>query len=69
MKGRHTLFFLLGLAAGAGVFWLLFSDEGKKLMNDIRLRLDEMKEELGEDYSGIKKVFDEWLTGKKEENI
>jgi hypothetical protein len=57
MKGRNIVSFLIGASVGAGLTWLFTTDEGKKLMSDLKERADELKDEIGETIDMAKRTF------------
>lgn len=65
MKLKDALIFLFGAAVGVGIFWLLASEDGKKVMSDLKTKFGQGLKDLGVDPDELNKILSEEETEPK----
>ena len=59
MKGKDIGSILFGAAIGAGLVWLFTSDEGKEIVNKMKDKVSDLKDELEKDLKKASKSFED----------
>lgn len=54
---KAWLAFIAGAVAGGIISYLITSGKGKELLNSLKTKLNELKDELGEDFEAFNKLF------------
>ena len=59
MKIKDIGLFFAGAAVGAGLTWLFTTDDGKELLNKLKEKAGDLKEDLDDSIENIKQAFED----------
>ncbi len=59
MKIKDIGLFFAGAAVGAGLTWLFTTDDGKELLDKLKEKAVDFKDELDDSLENIKQAFDD----------
>jgi hypothetical protein len=58
-QNNNWTVFIAGVLAGGVAAYLLFSDDSKKIIEELKKKASKIKDELGEEFGGLKDVLND----------